>query len=305
MAQKNVGFQRDLNLNEVSDVSRAINNLGGAGISNDLLVIRNNLRNISTTSYVSLSDGYFFFGSSNDFIFTDDDVVGVSTNVSVGSTTLFKDVDYYVCNSNAKNIFKLSTTPSSVGLTTIGVTTVTPTNFIFIRKDPVNQENLVNFAYPDIQDASSFEYSSAISTLFSDTTDDIEYSNYVIDKRYQKNVDINVTDLINIEGVVTIDDPNLLNISSANLTNPKSPGLFIGTSRAFSDTTSFWEKNITSSALVSLSTSVSMEELYFDNAIQITGISTESATGIGITTWTHKLSVIINDEPYYLLLRTT
>lgn len=297
-----VGFQKSLNLREVGDARIALNNIGGAGIVNDLLIIRNNLRNISSISYQSLSNGYFFFGADNDFVFTNDDVVGVSTNVSVGTTTLFANKDYYICNSDAKTQFKLSANSSTVGISTIGVTTVLPTNFTFIRKNPVTQENLINFDYPDIEDVETFKYETNIGDVFSETQDRADYASFSITKKYQKNVNTNVTDIINVEGIITISDPALLNANSANLTNSNSPGLFIGTSRAFSDTTSFWTK--VGTALSTNSSSVSVEEIYFDGNIQITGITTESATGIGITTFTHKIPIVVNNEQYYLLLRT-
>lgn len=303
MANINVGFQKNLNLLEISDAAKAINNLAGAGVANDLRIIQNNLRNISTISYVSLFDGHFFFGSSSEFVFTNNDVVRVSTNVSVGSTTLSSNTDYYVCNSDASTKFKLSFTPSSVGFSTIGMTTVTPTNFYFIRKDPVSQENLINFDYPEIEDTSRFTYPTNIGLTFDETLNDNEFANFSIDRKYQKNKSINVSDAVRIEGVVKIEDPTSFNIDSANLSASNSPGLFIGTTRAFSDSTSFWTK--VGTALSTSSSSVSVQEIYFDNEIKITGITTESAVSVATTSFTHKLEVIINNEPYYLLLRTT
>ena len=297
-----IGFQKSLNLSEIGDARVALNNIGGAGIVNDLLILRNNLRNVSELSYQSLSNGYFFFGKDNDFVYTNDDVVGVSVDVSVGATTLFANTNYYVCNSDAKTQFKLSSNPSSVGVTTIVVTTVSPTNFDFIRKDPVTQENVINFDYPVVDDIETFGYDTNIAGNFSDTQDKVEYADFAISKKYLTNIDTNVTDIINIEGTVTIDDPALLNVNSENLNNSNSPGLFIGTSRAFSDTTSFWTR--VGTALSTNSSSVFIEELYFDGNIQITGINTESATGIGVTAFTHKIPVVINNEQYYLLLGT-
>ena len=303
MANINVGFQKDFNLVEVADAAKAINNLAGAGVANDLRVLQNNLRNVSVIPYTSFSDGYFFFGAGSEFVFTNNDVVNVSTNVSVGSTTLFPNVDYYVCNSDARTKFQLSFTQSSVGVSTIGMTTVTPTNFSLIRKDPVSQENIINFDYPEIQDSDDFSYETNVANTFDATVDGSEFANFSIDRKYQKNKSINVTDSIRVEGVVKVDDPISFNADPLNLTASNSPGLFIGTTRAFSDSTSFWTK--VGTALSTSSSSVSMQEIYFNNQIKITGISTESATNVTASSFSHKLLVTINNESYYILLRTT
>jgi hypothetical protein len=90
MATKsNQGFLKSLNLLETPNDTTAINNLAGAGIAGDLRIIQNNLRNISTISVTSSNipvSGGFFTYPNNEFVFTNDDVVGVSVNVNVGST---------------------------------------------------------------------------------------------------------------------------------------------------------------------------------------------------------------------------
>ena len=116
----------------------------------------------------------------DDFVFTNDDIVGLSTDVkfeiqdpgvSAGSTTLITGRDYYVCDSDGLSKFKLSYFPSDfdnteevivqgtqVGIQTINITGIDYTSssdiekrsFTFIRKDIVTQENLINFIEPDI-----------------------------------------------------------------------------------------------------------------------------------------------------------
>ena len=89
MVIQNQGYRRDLNLNETPDDGLLINNLAGPGISDDLTVIQNNLRNTSSLSYNSLSNGFFSF-PNNELVYTNDDIVGVNVDVTVGSgTTLF------------------------------------------------------------------------------------------------------------------------------------------------------------------------------------------------------------------------
>ena len=303
--RQNQGFLKDFNLQETESAAVAINVLGGGGISDDLLILRNNLRNTSTLAYESVSDGFFFFGNDSNFVYTNDDVVTVSTNVTVAvGSTLTAGTDYYVCNSDGLTKFKLSTTSSTTGISTINVTSASPTSFNFIRRDPVHQENLINFIEPEIQDTSSFNYldNLSVNNAITETQERTELTNISITQKYKTNADTTTTKDINIDGVVTISDPTGYNNSSTQLTTSISPGLFIGTTRAFSFDNGPWEK--VGTALSTSSSSVSIGELYFNDAITITGISTESATSVTVTNFTHKIPVTINNETYYLLLRT-
>lgn len=298
------GFLKELNLNETPNAAAALNVLGGAGISDDLLIIRNNLRNISSTAYESISDGFFFFGSDNEFVFTNDDVITLSENVNVGSTNLIAGTNYYVCNSDTKTKFKLSTTPSTSGVNTITVTSVSPTNFYFFRNDAVYQENISNFIKPTIQDEYGFDYIDGLSV--NEAVDVIEtavdYGDSIIPRKYSTSSNTTSNVDVNIEGIVTINDPTAFNFNSTNLSSQNSPGIFIGTTRAFSSSEAPWTK--VGTALSTLSSSVSVSELSFNDEITITGISTELGSSVQVSTFTHKFPVIINNQTYYLLLRT-
>jgi hypothetical protein len=304
MVKQNQGFRRDLNLKENTNDTQALSNLGGPGIANDLRIIQNNLRNISTIGFNTLSNGYFYFGNSSEFVFTNDDIVGVSTNIAVGSTTLFSGIDYYICNSNGENQFKISKTPSEVGVSTVIVTSVSPTNFNFIRKDFVNKENLLNYIPPIIQDTENFNYITnlTINRAFDYIQATNETSQYLIGQKYKGNEDTTTNLDIKFEGTITIDDPAKLNTGKAGIDNPKSPGVFIGDTRAFSSSNNPWIED--GNTLKTLSSEVSIGELYFSNEVAITGISTETGTNVAVTSFTHKLPVIINGETYYLLLST-
>ncbi len=236
MARQNQGFRRDINLQENTNDTTTLNNLGGAGIANDLRIIQNNLRNISTVSYNSLSNNYFFFGETNEFVFTNDDIVGVSTNVVVGvGLSLVKGVNYYVCDSNAKNQFKLSTTPSISGINTVNVTSVSTSNFYFIRNDSVSQQNLINIIAPRIQDINDFSYIGISPLLFDSIQLTQDTASFLIDKKYKSNEDVSTTaDDLKYEGTIIINDPVALNSNSIGIASSKSPGIFIGTTRAFS-----------------------------------------------------------------------
>ena len=309
MVKKNQGFRKDLNLQETSNETTALNNLGGAGIANDLRILQNNLRNTSTLAFnttvgAAISSGYFYFGSINEFVFTNDDVVGVRTDITVGvGVTLYKDSTYYICNSNSENQFKLSTTPSSVGVNTITASSVL-SSFDFIRRDPVHKENILNLVKPDIQDDENFNYlgGSSINSVFDGIAASNETAKYFITKKYKGNLNTESNNDINVEGSIKINDPENFNAGTAQLSDVRSPGIFIGDTRAFSSDNNPWTQ--VGTALSTLSSSVSIGELYFANDITITGIGTESATNVEVTTYTHKLPVVINGETYYILLRT-
>lgn len=309
MTKQNQGFRKDLNLQETSNETTALNNLGGAGIANDLRILQNNLRNTSTLSFVTvvgaaISSGYFYFGSISEFVFTNDDVVGVMTDITVGvGVTLYKDTTYYICNSNTENQFKLSTTPSTVGVNTITVSSIS-SSFDFVRKNPVDKENILNLVKPNFQDTQGFNYlgGSSINDAFNGIAAANETARYLITKKYKSNQNTVSPNDINVEGSIKINDPENFNAGTTQLSDLRSPGIFIGDTRAFSSDNNPWTQ--VGTALSTLSSSVSIAELYFANDITITGISTESAANVAVTTYTHKLPVVINGETYYILLRT-
>ena len=307
MAKQNQGFRKDLNLAETTNETVAINNLAGAGIANDLRVIQNNLRHISTLSCGIVTTGFFSF-PNNEFVFTDDDIVGVSANVAVGATTLTVNTEYFICNSNGETQFKLSTTPSTVGINTIIPSNVSVTGIIinFERKDPVTQDNLINYIQPQIQDTENFSYLGELSIngTFNRVSSQNETARFFITQKYRADEDRTTSKDLNYEGTISINDPVNLNINSTGLSSAKSPGIYIGDTRAFSSDNNPWSEDIPTSALLTDSTEVSIGELNFANNITIEGITATSATSVLATTFTHKLPVIINGETYYLLLRT-
>ena len=69
MAKQNQGYRKDLNLDETTVDTQALNNLAGAGIAADLRIIQNNLRNTSSLAYSSNSNGFFTFPESVEAIF--------------------------------------------------------------------------------------------------------------------------------------------------------------------------------------------------------------------------------------------
>jgi hypothetical protein len=315
MAKQNQGFRKDLNLEEVVNDTVAINNLAGAGIANDLRIIQNNLRNISTLSCNTVTNGFFSF-PNNEFVFTNDDVVKVNPTVVIGGITLTNNTEYFICNSNGETQFKLSSKPSTLGINTIIPSNVSATGITinFLRKDEVNQGNVINFIKPEIQDGGGtagggvdsggearFDYlRGSVNDTFDNVTSTNESSEFFIGQKYRKDEDRTTNKNLNYEGTISISDPVSLNENSTGLSNSKSPGVYIGETRAFSSDNNPWSE--VSSALLTDSTEVSVAELNFANNITIEGITANTATSVLATTFTHKLPVVINGETYYLLL---
>ena len=306
MAKQNQGYRKDLNLDETTIDTQALNNLAGAGIAADLRIIQNNLRNTSTLAYNSISNGFFTFPESVEAIFTNDDVVSVGTTVSIGSTTLQPSIDYYICNSNGETQFKISTTSSTsaVGVSTITISgTPSPVAFDIVRKNPVHKENLRNYIPPEIQDAvGEFSWPGDINGDFDITAGNIDTAKYFIGKKYQNLSDTTTDREIKFEGTVTSADPANLNTGTSGLADAKSPGVFIGDTRAFSSNDQPW--NESGSDLVTESDQVSIGELSFLGDIKIEGISPTTQTATAVTNWTHKVPIKIDGETFYLLMTT-
>ena len=305
MAKQNQGYRKDLNLDETTVDTQALNNLAGAGIADDFRIIQNNLRNTSSLAYNSNSNGFFTFSDSVESIFTNDDVVSVGTTVSIGSTTLEPSINYYICNSNGETEFKISTTSSTsaVGVSTIIISgTPSPVAFDIIRKNPVQKENLRNFILPEIQDASEeFGWTSDLNGDFDITSSNIDGANYFITKKYRNLSDTTTDREIKFEGTVTSADPANLNLNTIGLADPKSPGVFIGDTRAFSSNDQPWTE--TGSSLQTSSSEVSVGDLTFLGDIKIEGITTvDHGSAVDVANWTHKIPVTIDGVTYYILL---
>ena len=306
MAIQNQGYRKDLNLDETTVDTQALNNLAGAGIAGDLRIIQNNLRNTSTLAYNSNSNGFFTFPDSIEAIFTNDDVVSVGTTVSIGSTTLQPSIDYFICNSDGESQFKISTTSSTsaIGVSTITISgTPSPVAFDIIRKNPVHKENLRNYIVPEIQDAlGEFSWDTNVNSQFDSAAGNIDSGKYFIGRKYQNGFDLTTDREVKYEGTVTSADPANLNSGTSGLADSKSPGVFIGDTRAFSSNDQPWTE--TGSSLQTQSSEVSVGDLTFIGDVKIEGISaTNQSPSVNPTDYTHKLPIVINGVTYFALLK--
>tara|TARA_B100000003_G_C10908912_1_gene362358 strand:- start:199 stop:1185 length:987 start_codon:yes stop_codon:yes gene_type:complete len=325
MTQANQGFRQDLNLSDNKDQAVSLNNLAGAGIDQDIAILVNNLRNTGTIGYSTFGApgtnpdnvGFFTFFPAREYVFTNDDVVQVSVNVDVGSTTLSAGTDYYVCESDTLNKFKLSFYPESEGTEIISVTSVGTTDFNFIRKEPVHRENIVNFIQPEILDDENFSYLSGgeINDIFEGTLSNIENATFFVGKKYKGTDDTATDEEIKYEGILKLDDPTNLNSSTSGLADPKSPGVFIGNTRAFSADNNPWSERVDGGAgsgdLQTSSEEVTIGELFFNEgrpvlqALNNGDLNNDVTTGLSlnVTSFTHKIPIVVDGETYFLCLK--
>ncbi len=301
------------------------------GTSNDLKTFSfSKVGSALTETYTSVSGITFSLSAADIFSFTKDDVINVNQEVKLvgsGTTILSPNTDYYVSNSDGLTKFKLSRTPSTfiavdsintnVGFNTItiaGGTSLTPDNFQFNRKDPVHQQQIINYIEPDIQD-SDFRYlDGSVNSAMDSTQSNIESAEFFMGKKYRGDADTTTTDPIAFEGSVVINDPNNYNNVASNISNNnpvrRSPGVYIGDTRAFSSDNNPWNK--VGTALTTSAEEVSIGELAFldgTNSMVITGIGTDirPVSGEIASSFTHKIPVKVQDangnqESYFLLL---
>tara|TARA_B100000424_G_scaffold97109_1_gene72921 strand:+ start:55 stop:1350 length:1296 start_codon:yes stop_codon:yes gene_type:complete len=309
-------------------------------VSTDLTTIRVQKDNFTyENSSISISGVSFIHKPENIFTYTNDDVVNVSvaTTFTVGaaSTTLSKEIDYYVTQSNGINKFKLSKTPSSsvLGLSTITIANNAPADtpsgsgeFQFIRKDPVHQQQLINYIFPEIQNEDGqFTYieGQAINETFDQTQSNIEAAEYFSIKKYRGDQSVTTSDSIKFEGSVVLNDPADYIVGSG-VGNINAPGIYIGDTRAFSSDNNPWNKNGTEgavgAALTTSSEEVSIGELSFldgtnGNSMVIKFDAADDdfddlTGGVIASSFTHKIPIKVEDangnqESYYLLVSNT
>ena len=290
-------------------------------VSNDLKNFNVEKERVDYSETITSVSGITFKISSSDiFSFTKDDVVNVDKEVKLVSTaaTVFSpNINYYVSETDGLSKFKLSTTPSTVGFNTVTITggaSLTPDNFIFSRQDAVHQQQIINYIPPEIQDADFSYIDSGINATMDSTQANIESAEYFMGKKYRGDRDTTVDDQLKFEGSVVINDPDDYNNSSSNVlgSSPvrRSPGVYIGDTRAFSSDNNPWNK--VGTALTTSADEVSIGELAFldgTNSMVITGIDDNVSTVSGevATSFTHKIPVRIQDangnqESYFLLL---
>ena len=277
-----------------------------------------------TNSGLSLSGVSFKLKVQNIFVFTDEDVVNLTENVTIGGVSLTENTNYYVIESDGISKFKLSTTLGGSAITIAGNSTANPDNFQFKRKDDVHQQQVINYIPPEVQDTEDFNYPSDINGTIDTTQGNIESAEYFTVKKYRSDQSITTPDSIKFEGSINLHDPDNYNqtgslVTNQGVTGAPAPGIYIGDTRAFSSDNNPWVESAGTGSvngkLTTESEEVSIGELAFldgNNSMVITGIDNDVSTvsGVVASSFTHKIPIQVQDgsgnkESYYLVVSTS
>jgi hypothetical protein len=278
-----------------------------------------------TNSSLSLSGVSFKLKVQNIFVYTDEDVINLSENVTIGGVNLTENTNYYVIESDGVSKFKLSTTSGGSAITITGNATASPDNFQFKRKDDVHQQQVINYIPPEVQDTEFFSYPSNINGTIDETQGNIETAEYFTLKKYRSDQSITTSESIKFEGSINLHDPADYNqtgslVTNQGVTGAPAPGIYIGDTRAFSSDNNPWVESAdddggSTSKLTTESEEVSIGELAFldgNNSMVITGIDNDVSTvsGVVASSFTHKIPIQVQDgsgnkESYYLLVSTS
>ena len=277
-----------------------------------------------TNSSLSLSGVSFKLKVQNVFVYTDEDVVNLSENVTIGGVSLTENTNYYVVESDGVSKFKLSTTLGGSAITIAGNSTANPDNFQFKRKDDVHQQQVINYIPPEVQDTEEFSYPNDINGTIDETQGNIESAEYFTLKKYRSDQSMTTPDSIKFEGSINLHDPDNYNqtgslVTNQGVTGAPAPGIYIGDTRAFSSDNNPWVESAGTGSvngkLTTESEEVSIGELAFldgNDSMVITGIENDVSTvsGVVASSFTHKIPIQIQDgsgnkESYYLLVTTS
>lgn len=326
MALRDQGFERSLNLGESVDDRQILNNLAGGNVQQDIALFRNNKRNVSTlvwesnTNGSSITDNRFVFPTTVPFVYTNGDIVKVTGaglgNLNTIATYYVVDLVVGLGTLRNQSAFGLALTPGGQRIT-LGAVNAAVT---FLRNDEVTKENILNIATPDTleqgvsNEGSRFSYN--IGASFTDAFDtidsNIDTANFLRTQKYTTNTSVATDKQVRIEGGLITVDPAAFNSSAANMTQAKSPGVYItdpfsnvlniGKTRAYSTSSQPWVED--TGKLTTKSTQVNIGDLYFENGIKFESFDgVEILTG-SVTEFTHKLPVKINGVEYFVLVKS-
>ena len=327
MATRNLGFERERNLDESVDDRQILNNLAGGNIQLDIGLFRNNKRNTSSliwqrnTESSGIVTNKFVFPTSVFFIYTNGDEVKVQGsslgNLNINTTYYIVDFELNVGTLSNQLAFGLSTTQGGSRVTLGSITS----NVTFIRKDEVTNENILKIATPDIKNASdgvsqSEAFSYNIGQSFIDAFDQINTNvdlfEFLSREKYATNQNVKTDKRIVIEGNNLITDPAVFNITSANLSQEFSPGVYITNpfssilniekTRAYSSDSQPWVEG--TGKLTTKSSQVNIGDLYFLNGISITGLDGLVSESGNVSEFTHKLPILVNGVEYFVLVKS-
>ena len=151
--------------------------------------------------------------------------------------------------------------------------------FDIVRQDPVHQTNILNFINPDNQDDTFSYVAGSLNSAFLNTSVNNEVAEFLLTKKYRNDKDTITDREVKYEGSIIVNDPDNRNNTGTGVNDiPNSPGIFIGETRAFSTDNNPWTKETADSAVQTESDEVSIGELFFNDEIEIVGVTTETVT---------------------------
>ena len=235
---------------------------------------------------------------------------------------LAKNEKYYIVYSNSLDQFKVDDSYVEIGTNQfITISSPITVDIVFIRSNKVEQQNLLYLINPEVNDE-QFSYSFAgtgdIEDKFSTLEGNIDASNFLRTKKLRVDSNNAFKDQIRLEGHLRVFDPDPYNQETSDLfdeksgvyiTNPSSSLDDIQKLRAFSSNANPWSVETSSGDLVTQSSEMNIGDLSFN----YTGAATASllglqnvntTTGTDETSFQYKLPVTINDEIYFVLLRS-
>ena len=235
---------------------------------------------------------------------------------------LAKNEKYYVVYSNSLDKFKVDDAYVEVGINNfITITSPISVDIVFIRTNKVEQQSLLYLITPEVNDE-GFSYSFAgggsIEDRFNTLEGNIDSSNFLRTKKIRTDNNNAFKDPLRIEGHLRVFDPDPYNQETSDLfdeksgvyiTNPSSSLGDIQKLRAFSSNANPWAVEVPSGDLVTQSSEMNIGDLSFN----YTGASTatlnglqnvNTATNVDETVFQYKLPVTINNEIYFVLLRS-
>jgi hypothetical protein len=303
------GFELSKNLSESVNDGQILNNLAGSPMGADITLLFNNKRNVSTITVTSAN----IQGSLISFV-DRESVYANKTKITVNGSV------YYIKDSNFINQFRLSNNKE------LNDTVSNPPVGDYLRSDEVTFQNIINYGqsrtFPGIDvdrfgpSGGNFQSTADPKTSIESIEKKLDFYDFRFQKSIKNNFDFFGRELILINGVVRIKDPDGKNNLSINDSlDPRKPGLFIYNEaegkgiRAFSSSENPWADKTT--FLECSSSNVTIGDLFFDvvtQGIRFTSknsavLANDVTSQIVNPNFTHKIQVSINNEIYFLCLR--
>ena len=313
------GFAKNNNLIENEQDRLAIQNLFPdlSGISNDVALLTNNLRNESLlevktteiTNSVITIENTLIEDLTRSNVFSNGDKVDIyHLDVKQNSDLLT------IVNSNTINTFSLSTD----GTTPIDLTTFKNLGGVLLlkRRDAVYLEN---FTYAGISDIDyvninsisdgeiyTFETVQTPADTLSLLISDLDFIKQTRKVKYRSDESLALAMPLESEGsfIVTGDVSSETTAPGLYITDSSSPVDSIVAVRAFSNDNNPWTltNTPTGNDLETQASTVTMGNLVFNGKIEIDGLSVATEFGAIADVFTHKLPITIDGQTYFICL---